>query len=228
VKRRRLALLAAAAAALLAFVTGADALAQLLTAELVKPDGRALDDVAFLSSAAAIARLEETRTGRELSDSDHAVRETEARLLRRAGRWVEAVRPAREAARLAPARARAQAILAVSLLDAAAETKDPVRESSLRAEGERRLALALELGPFHPNLQFTAGSYWLDRAALTNQRQQIARAREHLARAVEQDPDLRRAASNLIEARLRAGRLASFADELRAAFPASLPEAKNP
>jgi tetratricopeptide (TPR) repeat protein len=129
---------------------------------------------------------------------DYKLVSGQAHLLRRAGAFDEAIAPAREAVRLAPARAQTQGTLALALIAASdSSTLGPTpsperlaRARALRAEGERRLLLALELAPCYADLLFSAGMYFLDRAAETNAPATVDRAlRLFIDAARYQDPD---------------------------------------
>ena len=127
----------------------------------------------------------------------------------------QAINAGRSAVSFAPASARTQAELALALLErSGAEPPRP----ELRAEGERRLALALELGPSWGLLHYLAGYYWLDRTAATNDRELAARARRELLEAIRlQLPDQRSFkddACERIKQLLAEGRLGAQGEEL--------------
>jgi hypothetical protein len=119
---------------------------------------------------------------------------------------------ARAGAHFAPASATTQAELALALLDASSVHPE------LRAEGERRLALALELGPSWGALHYEAACYWIDRTAETNDRAQAASAVRELREArrlqLPEQESLFDAGRRRIEAHLRKGRLGALGEEM--------------
>jgi O-antigen ligase len=196
--------------------TGSRALRVVATLGLLVLALRGARDVRGEIAAEQATDLTQVRAARALAADDAELAEREARLARRQDAMA-AIEPARDAVRLAPGDSRAQAELALALLDAAND------HETLRAEGERRLALALELGPSWDALHFDAFCYWLDRTARTNDRAFAARASHELQEAIrlqlEDHPRWKETGRRYIEVLVREqGKLGVLADELLASI----------
>jgi tetratricopeptide (TPR) repeat protein len=97
----------------------------------------------------------------------------------------------RRAVRASPAQARAQLELALALLFRSERSEGQLRARDwgpLRSEGERRLEVALRVGPSHPVVWLEAGLHDLRVVAFTGETDRLDRAIERIRRALALDP----------------------------------------